>query len=71
MHVLLGMVILIYIAINAKKGRYIPLSKSNIGHIEISNSATQNTIAGFESGACYWHMVDLLWIILFPLIYVI
>ncbi|MFT5757951.1 MAG: nitric oxide reductase NorE protein [Alteromonadaceae bacterium] len=27
--------------------------------------------ASFESGACYWHMVDLLWIILFPLIYVI
>ena len=27
--------------------------------------------SGFESGACYWHMVDLLWIILFPLIYVI
>lgn len=23
-----------------------------------------------ESGAAYWHMVDLLWIILFPLIYV-
>lgn len=26
---------------------------------------------GFESGACYWHMVDLLWIILFPLVYVV
>lgn len=26
---------------------------------------------GFEAGASYWHMVDLLWIILFPLIYVI
>ena len=25
----------------------------------------------FESGACYWHMVDLLWLILFPLIYVL
>ena len=25
---------------------------------------------GLESGAAYWHMVDLLWIILFPLIYV-
>lgn len=22
-----------------------------------------------ESGACFWHMVDLLWIVLFPLIY--
>lgn len=27
--------------------------------------------AGVESGASYWHMVDLLWIILFPLVYVI
>lgn len=26
---------------------------------------------GVESGASFWHMVDLLWIILFPLIYVI
>ena len=23
-----------------------------------------------ESGAAYWHMVDLLWIVLFPLVYV-
>lgn len=28
-------------------------------------------ISGLESGACYWHMVDLVWVILFPLIYVI
>jgi nitric oxide reductase NorE protein len=27
--------------------------------------------SGFEAGASYWHMVDLLWIILFPLIYII
>ena len=26
---------------------------------------------GLESGAAYWHMVDLVWIILFPLVYVI
>lgn len=25
---------------------------------------------GMESGAAYWHMVDLLWIVLFPLVYV-
>lgn len=28
-------------------------------------------MSGLESGACYWHMVDLVWVILFPLIYVI
>ena len=54
MHVLLGMVILTFIAIKASKGEYQP-----------------GNMSGFESGACYWHMVDLLWIILFPLIYVI
>lgn len=26
---------------------------------------------GLETGATYWHMVDLLWIVLFPLIYII
>src|SRR5574338_772171 len=25
---------------------------------------------GLESGAAYWHMVDLVWIVLFPLVYV-
>jgi nitric oxide reductase NorE protein len=33
--------------------------------------AYKETQSGFESGAAYWHMVDLLWIILFPLIYII
>jgi nitric oxide reductase NorE protein len=27
--------------------------------------------SGVESGASYWHMVDLLWIIIFLLVYVI
>ncbi len=31
-------------------------------------SATDHT--GVETGASYWHMVDLVWIILFPLVYV-
>jgi len=31
----------------------------------------QQELSGFEAGACYWHMVDMLWIILFPLIYII
>ena len=28
-------------------------------------------VSYFESGAVYWHMVDLLWAVLFPLIYLI
>ena len=31
---------------------------------------TSQNSHGLESGAAYWHMVDLLWIILFPLVYV-
>ncbi len=27
--------------------------------------------SGMETGASYWHMVDLLWIVLFPLVYII
>jgi len=30
-----------------------------------------NDHKGMETGASYWHMVDLLWIVLFPLIYII
>ena len=32
---------------------------------------TPDDYRGFETGASYWHMVDLLWIVLFPLIYII
>jgi len=31
---------------------------------------TSQNAHGLESGAAYWHMVDLLWIVLFPLVYV-
>jgi nitric oxide reductase NorE protein len=27
--------------------------------------------SGIETGASYWHLVDLLWIVLFPLIYIV
>lgn len=26
---------------------------------------------GLESAACYWHMIDLVWIVIFPLLYVL
>ena len=32
-------------------------------------SITPGDIVLFESGATFWHMVDLLWIVLFPLLY--
>lgn len=32
---------------------------------------SQQNHRGLETGASYWHMVDLLWIVLFPLVYII
>ena len=32
---------------------------------------SKQTYRGLESGALYWHMVDLLWIVLFPLVYIV
>lgn len=32
---------------------------------------TTMQMAHFEAGACYWHMVDLLWIVIFPLIFLV
>jgi nitric oxide reductase NorE protein len=29
------------------------------------------SMAVAESGACFWHLVDLLWIVLFPLLYLV
>ncbi len=53
MHVLLGLVILVALWNNARKGRY--------GSAELH---------GIETGAAYWHMIDLVWLVLFPLVYV-
>ena len=53
MHVILGMVILIALAVKTHKGDY---------------SDTEHT--GIDTGASYWHMVDMVWLILFALVYV-
>lgn len=54
MHVLMGMIILAFIIMKARRGEY-----------------DQHNHVGVETGASFWHMVDFLWIILFPLIYII
>lgn len=53
LHVVLGMVILMAVALKARAGGY---------------CAREHT--GVETGASYWHMVDLVWLILFPLVYI-
>lgn len=32
---------------------------------------TGDSVTAYESGATYWHMVDLLWVCLFPLLYLV
>ncbi len=32
---------------------------------------THTHIAFFEGGGCFWHMVDLLWIVIFPLLFLV
>jgi nitric oxide reductase NorE protein len=32
---------------------------------------TRTHIAFFEGGACFWHMVDLLWLIIYPLLFLV
>jgi nitric oxide reductase NorE protein len=32
---------------------------------------TGTHLAFFEGGACFWHMVDLLWIVIFPLLFLV
>lgn len=54
LHVLLGMVILGWMAMRCQRGLY-----------------TGSDCAGLESGVLYWHMVDMVWVLLFPLVYVL
>jgi nitric oxide reductase NorE protein len=32
---------------------------------------TRNQVAYVEGGACFWHLVDLLWIVIFPLLFLV
>jgi len=54
MHVLLGIIMLVFICLKAGKNKY-----------------NTDELSGFEACTSYWHMVDLVWIILFPLIYLL
>jgi nitric oxide reductase NorE protein len=38
-------------------------------HVSRRGAQRPNDVMAIETGASYWHMVDLLWIVLFPLLY--
>lgn len=56
MHVILGMIILIVVASRYRQGLYTSYDRQKMAA---------------ESAASYWHMVDLVWLVLFPLLYVL
>lgn len=33
--------------------------------------STKTQLVFFEAGACFWHLVDLLWIVIFPLLFLV
>lgn len=63
---------------------YFIMTGMHLGHVAVGNlilavlwfksrsgSASSGDLTVYESGATYWHMVDLLWICLFPLLYLV
>ncbi len=74
------------IAVNSNTffGFYFALTGLHLGHVLIGcvllavmarvsrrPPAKPSHFALIESGGCFWHMVDLLWIIIFPLLYLV
>ena len=43
------------------------LLSTQVGRVELSGTR----MSVVEGGACFWHLVDLLWIVLFPLLYLV
>ena len=37
----------------------------------VSRSGPETLVENLETGAAFWHMVDLVWVILYPLVYLI
>lgn len=57
-HVVAGSLVLVYLWRAAARGRF-----------ETQSDATY--IRGIENGASFWHAVDLLWVALFPMLYLV
>ena len=64
MHVILGLVVLFIMLIRMMPGSSLSSQLSEDGK-------KKSELGNLETAASYWHMIDLLWIILFPLVYVL
>ncbi|MFC9978532.1 cytochrome c oxidase subunit 3 [Gordonia sp. NPDC127522] len=54
-HVVLGIAVLAVLCLRARR--------------RLSSEGPRRVF--YEGGACYWHLVDLLWMVLFPLVYLV
>ena len=61
LHVLIGMGVLVFLWFKAKAAVQ--------QNPDTSTAEKENEMMLIESGASYWHMLELLWIVLFPLLY--
>ncbi len=61
LHVLIGMGVLVFLWFKTRAAVQ--------RNADTSIADRENEMILVESGASYWHMVDLLWIVLFPLLY--
>jgi len=61
LHVLIGMGVLVFLWFKARA------AVRRVADTSIAEK--ENEMMLIESGASYWHMVDLLWVVLFPLLY--
>jgi nitric oxide reductase NorE protein len=44
---------------------------SVLSRLAAKPAPTPTRIIFFEGGACFWHLVDLLWIVIFPLLFLV
>jgi nitric oxide reductase NorE protein len=42
-----------------------------MGLVVLAIVGWKNTVDNLETGAAFWHMVDLIWLILFPIVYLL
>jgi nitric oxide reductase NorE protein len=74
LHVCIGIAVLLVLRAQARRPVAEPEARGgqragpdNNSHID----SGPTRLAMIEGGACFWHLVDLLWIVLFPLLYLV
>ena len=62
----------LYVALEEWGGAPLAITGSTVLWTLARKAAPSEThLKFFEGGACFWHMVDLLWIVIFPLVFLV